>query len=198
MTEQSPVPQGSSPTARRLMHTRDIRCSGYLRDDGLWDIVGQLTDTKTYTEAGLDTHPRAAGDPIHSMSLTLTIDGDYVIQNAVATMGNVPQPQCMAVPDAYAKLVGLKIGPGFNAAVKERVGGVLGCSHLTHLLTPMAATAIQTVWPWTRLQHVGNDTQWAMDAKDVAGVIDGCMTLRSDGDVVRRSWPEHYTGPAEV
>src|SRR3970282_2145791 len=36
-----------NPAPRRLMHTRAIECTGYERDDGLWDIEAHLTDTKT-------------------------------------------------------------------------------------------------------------------------------------------------------
>ena len=30
------------------MHTRTVECRGYLRDDGLWDIEGHMTDTKPF------------------------------------------------------------------------------------------------------------------------------------------------------
>jgi len=39
----------SASTGRKKIHRRSIECHGYQRDDGLWDIEGHLTDTKTYT-----------------------------------------------------------------------------------------------------------------------------------------------------
>ena len=40
---------GLSPGApRRHLHTRTIRCEGYERDDGLFDIEASIVDQKTY------------------------------------------------------------------------------------------------------------------------------------------------------
>ena len=41
--------QLSKASRRKHIHTRRIECLGYERDDGLWDIEGQITDTKTYS-----------------------------------------------------------------------------------------------------------------------------------------------------
>ena len=75
----------SKPAARKHIHTRDIKCHGFERDDGLWDIEGRLTDTKTYT---FDNHDRggiAAGEPIHDMLIRLTLTGDMVVAAAEAS-----------------------------------------------------------------------------------------------------------------
>ena len=39
----------SRPARREHIHTRDIRCRGFRREDGLWDIEVTLEDTKTYS-----------------------------------------------------------------------------------------------------------------------------------------------------
>ena len=38
----------SAPAAREPLHRRQIDITGYIRDDGLWDIEGHLLDTKAY------------------------------------------------------------------------------------------------------------------------------------------------------
>lgn len=43
----SGYPTATAP--RRLAHTRQIVCSGYVRDDGLYDIEARMTDTKDYS-----------------------------------------------------------------------------------------------------------------------------------------------------
>ena len=54
--------------ARKLIHTRTIDCRGYEREDGLWDIEGHLTDTKTYTWRNRGgVKDLAAGEPAHDM-----------------------------------------------------------------------------------------------------------------------------------
>ena len=59
-----------------------IECRGFRRADGLWDIEGHLTDTKTYD---FDTQFRgtvASGAPVHEMWLRLTVDDDLVIRES--------------------------------------------------------------------------------------------------------------------
>ena len=40
----------SAPVARQHLHTRRVTCTGYFREDGLFDIEGQITDEKTYEQ----------------------------------------------------------------------------------------------------------------------------------------------------
>ena len=55
----------SRPARREHIHSRDIRCRGFRREDGLWDIEATLEDTKTYSFANRDRGGIAAGEPIH-------------------------------------------------------------------------------------------------------------------------------------
>lgn len=179
---------------RRRIHSRQVECSGYQRDDGLWDIEGHLTDTKTYRQDDGRSVRREVGEPIHDLTMRLTIDEAFLIHGVAVSIGNTPHPQCSLVRDVYGRLVGLTIGAGFLSKVRGLVGGVEGCTHLTDLLTPMATVAFQTIWPWKYLRRTeaGGTEPLQGFAKDA--VINRCRTLRSDGDVVRETWPEHYTG----
>ena len=38
-----------APQPRTHLHTRSVVYRGYHREDGLWDIEAEMTDTKTYT-----------------------------------------------------------------------------------------------------------------------------------------------------
>ena len=38
----------SGPVERKHLHTRRYEFQGFQRADGLWDIEGHMTDTKTY------------------------------------------------------------------------------------------------------------------------------------------------------
>ena len=58
---------GAEPSGRASIHSRDIRCCGFRREDGLWDIEATLEDTKTYSFANQDRGGIAAGEPIHRM-----------------------------------------------------------------------------------------------------------------------------------
>ena len=75
----------TTPAPRKLIHTRAIEVKGYEREDGLWDIEAELTDTKTYAHNRRHGgRERAAGEPVHHMWLRLTIDLDMHVHDAEA------------------------------------------------------------------------------------------------------------------
>ena len=45
----------SQPVRRTLNHTREYKCCGYDREDGLFDIEVEMTDVKPYS---FDNHDR--------------------------------------------------------------------------------------------------------------------------------------------
>ena len=46
-SSESPLPLPPA-AARQHLHNRHVEYRGYRRDDGGWDIEGELRDTKTY------------------------------------------------------------------------------------------------------------------------------------------------------
>jgi hypothetical protein len=133
--------------AREPIHTRRVTTQGFLRADGLWDLEGELIDTKAYDSASSGSHPRAAGEPIHHMRIRLTIDDDLVVREAVAVMVNTPFGECAPAAQPFDRLVGAQIGLGWRIAVNSAMGNVKGCTHLRELLSAMATVAFQTVGP---------------------------------------------------
>lgn len=137
----------SAPAPRRQLHRRLIEMMGYQREDGLFDIEAWLEDTKTY---GFENHDRGRvepGEPLHGMWLRLTVAEDMVIRACEASSDFTPYAICPGATPNFASLAGVSIGPGFNRAVKERVGGTAGCTHLRELLAQMATVAFQTIGP---------------------------------------------------
>jgi hypothetical protein len=57
-----------SAQPRKLLHTRHVECRGFEREDGLWDIEGQIVDTKAYSYTADWRGGVVAGAPAHSMS----------------------------------------------------------------------------------------------------------------------------------
>lgn len=170
----------AATTARRLAHTRQIVCSGYIRDDGLYDIEARMRDTKAY-DSSLLFKELPAGESLHDMRVMITVDAHLVIRSAQAHMEAAPTPYCAQINETYAKLVGIRISGGFMKEVKARVGGASGCTHLTELLGPIATTAFQT------LMGVGNRAQAAVTGAvaPVLPVLNTCHAWRADGEVVR-------------
>jgi len=179
----------SPPAARKPIHHRNIDCRGYQRDDGLWDIEGHLTDTKTYTFSNHDRGEIAPGTPIHEMWLRLTVDDELLIHAVEAALDYGPYTICPRITVNYQSLQGLRIGPGWRREINKVVGGVKGCTHLRELLGPVATTAFQTVYPiLSRQRRTAGE-------KHKPPMLGSCHAYASDSEVVKRLWPDHYTGP---
>jgi len=174
------------PVPRESLHTRSVVCEGFRRDDGLFDVEARLVDTKTHAYS-LMTGVRAAGDPVHDMLIRVTIDRAYTIHAVEAAMPAVPYPGgCDTIAPAYAKLVGANLAKGFRGVVKDKLGGVRGCSHLTELCGHLPTAAVQMF-----ASLVPED-----DGRHKPFQLDRCHALESHGDTVRRWYPKWYRGAA--
>ncbi|NOZ43406.1 MAG: DUF2889 domain-containing protein [Alphaproteobacteria bacterium] len=137
----------SKAVMRTALHRRSIICEGYEREDGLWDIEARMEDIKHYSFNNKFRGTVAPGVPLHEMYLRLTLDDDFVVQDIEAQMDHIPFDSCGDIAVDYRKLVGVKIGIGWRRAINQRLGGKLGCTHLTELLPVMATVSFQTMMP---------------------------------------------------
>ncbi len=196
----------SPPIGRQHLHTRRVVCQGFFRDDGLWDIEGRITDEKTYEHANEWRGTLKPGDFVHDMSIRLTVDHKFTIVDVEAVTDKSPYRMCGDITPDFKKLIGLRIGGGFHRAVRERLGGVHGCTHIVELLGPVATTAFQTVSSGKARELNRAHRAKSGDAKprepEIAGkprrkpyVIDTCHAWAADGAVVKRWAPDFYTGP---
>lgn len=175
------------PAAREPVHHRAIDIRGYRREDGLYDIEAHLVDTKPY-DFKLASGIRAAGEPVHSMWLRITVDRQLHIVDAQASMDAVPYAeQCAEVAPDYRKLIGLAIRPGYLQRLKELFGGVRGCTHMSELAASLATAAFQTM--------AGQRMQ---DPEKKPFQLDRCHALDSTGPVVGRYYPRWYRGTDPV
>jgi hypothetical protein len=169
------------PEPRDHIHTREIRCRGYRRRDGLWDVEAVLEDTKTYSFDNHDRRGINSGEPIHRMHIRLTLDDMLVVQGAEAATEAGPFDLCGAIAPVFGSLVGLRVGGGWRRAVLERMAGIHGCTHLTELLLgPVTTTAMQTVMP-ARARR-----EQAAEGTAKPPIIDTCHALAASSPVVKR------------
>lgn len=186
----------SEPAARKPLHTRKIEMTGYIRDDGLWDIEGRLVDTKAYDYETTWLGEVKAGTPVHEMWVRLTVDDDMRIRASEASFEHHPFPTCPGSTPNFAGLDGIRIGPGWMREVRRRVGGTKGCTHIIEMLAQVGTTAYQTFVAKRRVK--GEDHEDKM--RDQTGrpfMIDSCHAMASDGPVVQRSWPKWYKAPKD-
>ncbi len=167
--------------AREILHRRRIEIAGYKREDGLFDIEGHLVDAKD-VDFPVGGEVRPAGEPVHDMWLRIAVDREFRIVEAEARIDGMPyRDTCGRIAPDYANLVGLTIGPGYLRHLKERLGGVAGCTHLTELAGSLATAAFQT--------FAG---QGVLPSDRKPPQLDRCHALATDGDVVRRFHPRWY------
>jgi hypothetical protein len=182
----------SAPVPRQLLHQRIVQCAGYRREDGLWDIEGQIVDTKAYSFPNEDRGGIIqAGEPLHEMWIRLTVDDQFQIRDVEARTDAAPFGLCPVITSRYRQLIGTRVGPGWSLKLKELFTGVQGCTHMTELLGPVATTLFQTVYGQRY------DEEDAKPAADRAPppVLNTCHALASHSPVVKKRWPRVYSGP---
>jgi hypothetical protein len=132
---------------------------------------------------------KLAGEPIHHMILTLTIDDQFNVLAAKAKAQSVPYAgYCNKIEPNYQMLVGLNLLNGFRGAVKERFSGILGCSHMTELSTILPTAAIQA--------FAGEVIKVAdHGAGEMPFQLNRCHALRTDGEAVKKYHPKWFGMP---
>ncbi len=175
----------SSSSNRRLVHRRSLSIEVYARDDGLWDLQAELRDVKT-RDVTLSERPRPAGVPVHDMLLIVTINDALDIVDAQSHTLFSPYASCGDHDQAYRRLIGLNLLRGFRAAVRERLGGVLGCTHLTELTQVLPTAAIQGLAGLTQIDLPVSE---AGRSADMPFQLNRCHALRLDGAAVAEFYP---------
>jgi hypothetical protein len=179
-----------SPAARRTeVHTRTLELHVYRREDDLFDIEGHIVDVKPISTE-FHNSQRSAGEPVHDLRLRLTVDRHLEVISAEAKMDVGAYPYCTGVEPNFSALAGLRIGPGWNRSVRERVGGGRGCTHLVEMLAQMATAALQAIW-----SEDGGDSENASDPADRQlreGMINSCYTYRGNSQFVKIHFPRHF------
>ncbi len=171
-----------TPAPRQLAHTRKVTFRGYQRDDGLWDIEGELHDSKSHELVIPNERTWAPGETIHGMTIRVTIDRQMVVQAIDVAMDDVPHGECPKTMVPMQNMVGATMGPGWRQAIEKHLGGVQGCAHLRELLFNMATAAFQTLPgglskadPSRPPLHLGK-----------------CLTWDFNGPLVEKLYPVHF------
>ena len=182
-----PLPEAAP---REHMHTRRIECQAFRRQDGLWDIEGELVDTRSWDASNAWRGEMPAGTPVHGMRLRLSVDEGFVIREVSVAMDEHPFARCNAIEPAYEQLVGLRIGPGFSHRCRRLFGATRGCTHVTKLLDNLATTTFQAMGPVLSREARARGEDPSGGRKPF--FIDGCHALAADSETVREHYPRWY------
>lgn len=182
------------------VHTRTIAMNGYRRDDGLFDIEGELKDAKHHPWPSWELGVQPPEQPVHHMRLRLTLDEGYLVRAVAAALPAIPFNECRGTLPPLDGLIGATVSRGWRKAVEAALGGPAGCTHVRELLMAMGTVAYQTLAgeqrrtafealpppltqlpaPTAPLPHWGQCVSWSFD-----------------GDVVRRVAPGVVPGTPE-
>ena len=180
---------------RQLKHRRQLDVQVFSRGNGLWEVDATLMDTKTRPVVLAD-ETRPAGAPIHDMLLRLVVNEQLDIVEAGSVTRAMPYPGiCNDHDDAYGELVGLNLLKSFHKTVRERLGGVRGCTHITEL-AQVLPTAVMQAFAGEVI-----DTRGTAEGADKPFQLDRCHALASSGEAVRLHYPLWYRpapAPAET
>ena len=122
------------------------------------------------------------------MWLRITIDRELVIVDAAAATDSMPYVgDCDTITPAYRKLIGLALRPGYTQRVKELLGGVRGCTHITELAGALATAAFQTL-----------AGQRLRPADEKPFQLDKCHALDSRSRTVAKYYPKWYRWSEKV
>lgn len=161
-------------THRKLQHLRDVRYRSYARDDGLWDIEGELVDQKDHDIELHGSRKVPAHTPIHHMWIRTTVDARLVVHAIEAVMDSHPLGHCPQATLSMQKMVGCSMARGWRKAINENLAGVAGCTHMRELLFNMATAAFQSVRGAFRAghdeppRHLGQCLGWDFNGPGVA------------------------------
>ena len=178
-----------APQARDLLHTRAVVYRGYRREDGLWDIEAEMTDTKTYALERSERGEMPPGTPIHGMAIRATVDDQMTIREISTAMDHTPFGECRAGVDPMQQMVGVTMGPGWRQAIEKALGGIQGCTHLRELLFNMATAAYQTVPVYRERLRRQSGVPEAENAAPPYH-LGKCLAWDFKGAVVQRHYPQ--------
>ncbi|QHE84585.1 DUF2889 domain-containing protein [Hydrogenophaga sp. BPS33] len=183
----------SPPQTRSPITARHIVCEGFRRDDGLWEVEARLADTRSYEAPTLWRPNLPAGEPFHEMALRLAFDDLREIHEIEVAIDSHPFPECPSAIPNFQRLIGLRMGAGFNKAVQARVGGEEGCTHVLTLITNMATVAVQTLGSQIRWNdRASAERVYGLDADGKPPVVGACRGYGRSGEMVRRIYPDFY------
>jgi Protein of unknown function (DUF2889) len=172
------------PEARNAIHTRSIVCRSFRRHDGLIEIDARFIDTRPFSYESDFRGACQAGSALHNMQMRVTFDISRHIVAVVSAMPSTPYAGCVDVNPNFQRLVGLSVGRGFRKAVRDRLGGVEGCTHVLALLDAVAAASMQAFasngYAPRQPGEAPPPRVWKL-----AALVDSCWSYKADGEVMQ-------------
>lgn len=167
------------------VHERKLEIRTYPLEDNRVIVEGWLRDERLLPGYHWDGRPRPP-NLVHFMGVRLLLgDWPLTIHGAEAEMPTVPHELCPTVADSIKKLVGLSITSGYSNQVRRRLGGVKGCSHLTHLVLAMGPAVLHGFWAQQTRQPLPVPGSFE-EVPGLPYLINSCRLWKEDGPLLKQ------------
>ncbi|MEZ5116018.1 MAG: DUF2889 domain-containing protein [Candidatus Nanopelagicales bacterium] len=177
-------------SSRAPAHRRSLQFDVYDDDPGLLRVVARLRDERPWAQ-----DPRNL-PVVHDLELIVSVGrDDLVIRSATAVMNTYPHAECPFITGAYRRLEGLAVARGYTRALRERLGGPAGCTHLSELARAMGPVVLQSAFS-AHARGMVAGTEASDDGPGdprvtLAFLRDTCHVWAEDGvgmEKLRRGW----------
>ncbi len=176
-----------SELAKDCAHQRRIEMSTYPVDETHILARGRFIEEriKPYFKF---TGERVEGGPLHNLEILLLVKiPELVIEDVEVITGTLPRADCYKIENPLEPVKGLAIKSGFTSKVKDLLGGVKGCTHLTHLLCTMAPAVMQGFWAISYQKKYDKSEKSKSRASKMGFMLKNtCYAWREDGEAYQK------------
>jgi hypothetical protein len=166
------------------VHERRLELRTYPLEDDRLIVEGWLRDERLVPGYHWDGRPNPSG-VVHWMCVRLLVGGwPLSILEVEAEMPSVPHELCPTTLEAVKKIVGLSIVTGYSEQVRKRLGGIKGCTHLTHLIVTMGPAALHGYWTQSSRER-RPVPRLLEEFPGLDAVINSCQLWKEDGPLVK-------------
>jgi len=166
------------------VHERRMEFRSYPLDKKGLIVEGWLRDERFVPGYIWDGTPRQTG-MVHWMCVRMLVgQAPLTILEVEAEMPGVPHELCTTTMQAVKKIVGLSISAGYSEKVHELLGGIRGCTHLTHLIVSMGPAALHGY----ATQQARKHRPMPSSLDELPGldyIINSCALWKEDGPLMQ-------------
>ncbi|MBU2551385.1 MAG: DUF2889 domain-containing protein [Proteobacteria bacterium] len=166
------------------IHQRTIEVRTYPVEGDRVVAEGWLRDERLIPGYYWDGRIRPPHRP-HHMCVRLLIGGwPLTVLDAEAEMPTTPFEGCRTTSESLQKIVGLPLVSGFSDRVRERLGGVEGCTHLTALIVSMGPPALHGFWTM-KAREKQEPPRSFDEVPGLAYTMNSCTLWAEDGPIIQ-------------
>ncbi len=166
------------------VHERRLTLRSHPIDDGRLIIEGWLRDERLVQGYHINGAKREPG-VVHLMCVRFLVGGwPLTILDAEGEMPDVPHEMCPSTLEGIKRVVGVKIIAGYSDRLRELLGGIKGCNHLTHLMMVMGTAALHGYW--TQRSRKRRSIPTSLEAFDaLPQLINSCALWGEEGPIMK-------------